>query len=263
VAETLNIESLCYRCDPLSPLPDAAFGEVDLYPVFDLSEPLATLAQIPSSNRGLDDAIRVLTDRLAAFMEAGCVSVRIALPQTYCFVRNSRKKEVDDLLHRLTAGERLSTEEENQLLSSLLIGLSYPITEKGLVLLLATEAEERELMALYDYLALNHAVSETLLITARPWEYADLFVRHTTRTAKGLPSLLPISEDFSALATSFPISAAILPCEKVNDVVSLADGYRLRGRLAQALSTFDADPDVLVSLAEDVVYGNIKNRFSI
>ena len=263
VAEALNIESLCYRWDPLSPLPDPAFGEVDLYPIFDLSDPLATLAQISSSDKGLDDAIRVLINRLTAFLAAGGTSVRIALPKSYRFSRNSRKKEVDDLLHRFTAGERLSTEEENQLLTSLLVALSYRITENDLVLLLATEAEESELMALYDYFALNHAFPETLLITAHPWEYSDLFARHTHRTPKGLPSLLPIAEDFTALATSFPIGAVILPCGKIDDVVSLADGYRLRSKLAQTLGSYEADPDILTSLMEDVVYGNIKNRFGI
>ena len=263
VAEALNIESLCYRWDPLSPLPDPAFGEVDLYPIFDLSDPLAMMAKISPSDGGLADVIQVLSDRLTVFLAAGCASVRIALPKSYRFSRNSRKKEVDDLLYRLTAGERLSTEEENQLLTSLLIALSCRITENDLVLLLATEAEESELMALYDYFALNHIVPETLLVIPYPWDYADLFARHTHRTPKGLPSLLPIAEDFAALATIFPIGAAILPCGKVHDVVSLADGYRLRGRLAQALCAYDTDPDVLASLTEDVVYGNIKNRFGI
>ncbi len=263
VAEALNIESLCYRCDPLSSLPTHAFGEVDLYPVFDLSDPLATIANASPSDRGLDDAIRRLTERLAVFMEAGCTSVRIVLPKSYRFSRNSRKKEVDDLLWRLMAGKCLSTEEENQLLTALLIGLSYPITEHDLILLLHTEAEESELIALYDYFALNHAAPEALLITARPWDYADFFARHTHRTAKGIPSLLPVFEDFTTLAASFPIGATVLPCGKISDVISLAEGYRLREKLAQALSAYDADFDILSSLAEDVIYGNIKNRFSI
>ncbi len=263
VAEALNIESLCYRWDPRSPLPDPTFGKVDLYPIFNLSDPLATLATIPQFDGGLADVIQVLTDRLTAFLEAGCVAVRIILPKTYRFFRNSRKKEVDDLLHRLMGGEHLSTEEENQILTALLIALSYHIPENRLTLLLETEAEEDELIRLYDYLALNETILETLLITAHPKEYKTFFGRHTHRTEKGLPSLLPVSEDFATLTMHFPVGTAILPYGPVSDAVSLAEGYRQRDLLVKTLMKLDAAPEALTSLAEDLVYGNIKNRFGI
>ena len=263
VAEALHIESLCYRHHPLAPVCRLTFGTVDLYPIFDLSEPLATLAAIRSSDGGFDSAVQILTDRLAAFLSAGCVSVRIALPKPYRFARNSRKKEVDDLLLRLTMGKHLSIEEENQLLTALLISLSVYIIENGLVLLLATEAEECELIALYNYWNLNHITPEALLVTPRPWQYQDLFSRHTCRTAKGLPSLFPITEDFTTMRTSFPLGAGILPCGDIRDTVSLTEGLYQRSMLIKALASYEAPPDMLNSLAEDIVYGNIKNRFAI
>lgn len=263
VAEALNVESICYRCDPLiSPAP-LTFGQVDVYPIFDLASPLSTLASLPSAGQSMTKAVKELTDRLADFLAAGCVSVRFVLPKTFRFARTSRKKEVDDLLCRLAEGGGLSIEEKNQLLTSLVISLSRSITERGLILLLDTEAEENELIALYDYLALNGSVPETLLCTPLPTNYRTFFARHTVRTEKGLPSLLPVGEDFRTLAVSFPIGTAVLPCGTVCDTVSLAEGFRQRKALTEALAAFDAEPDTLASLAEDVVYGNIKNRFSI
>ncbi len=261
VAQALNVESICYRLPPLSPLPETDFSGVDLYPVLDLTDPVGTLSQ--AKTEALADAVALLKERLAAFREAGCVSARMILPKTYRFVRNSKKKEIDDLLLKARRGNPLTSEEQNQLLTAFTVSLSALLKEEGVILLLETEADADELTRLYDYLALNGIVPETVLTVRHVKDYLPFLLRHTTRTEKGLPSLLPVGDDLASYAERFPIGAAILPNGNVCDVLSLAEGHLQRERMASALLPLGADADTLSSLAEDVAYGNIKNRFGI
>ena len=263
ILEAWGVESLCYRVPALASPFTVSLPGVDLYPIFNLSDPLSVLAALPASCETMEEAFFTLSARLDTLLSQGCVSVRMTLPKSYQFFRNSRKKEVDRLLLRLKTGESLAAEEENQLLTSLLIAMAHRIKETNLPLLLETETEETALIQLYDYLALNQIVPETLLITERPKAYKVFFGRHTDRTEKGLPSLMPVSEDISALIRDFPIGTAILPCHDACDIVSLAEGYHGRSSLTKLLEELDSDPETLMSLAEDVAYGNVKNRFSI
>ena len=261
VEQALNVESICYRHPALSTLPKLDFPGVDLYPVFDLADPVGTLSQTGAAT--LADAVALLKDRLTAFREAGCVSARMILPKAYRFVRNSKKKEIDDLLLKARGGNALAAEEQNPLLTAFAVSLSALLKEAGIILLLETKADADELTRLFDYLALNAIVPETVLTVPQAEDYQRFLLRHTVRTEKGLPSLLPVEDDLSSYAKCFPIGAAILPQRNVCDVLSLAEGFLQRKKLASTLLSLGTDLDTLSSLAEDITYGNIKNRFGI
>jgi hypothetical protein len=263
VARALNIESVCYHHPALSPLPETNDPGVDLYPIFDLEDGVSALLSPFFGERGLTDTMAILSQHLDTFIKAGCLSARFVLPRHYAFSRNSRKKEIDDLLGRGRRDNNLSFDEQNQLITALLIALADELSRRNVSLLLATEAAEEQLIALYDYLSLNGIVPETVLLTDSPKAYSAFFDRHTVRTDKGLPSLLPVPQSLATYATCYPIGAAILPCGEVSDVLSLADGMYQRRRIASVLASLPSDPDALVSLSEDIAYANIKNRFSI
>lgn len=263
VAQALQIESLCYRHPVLSPLPKTDFPGVDLYPIWDLQNPIYMFSRPSRFYLDMEDLVKDLEASLSAFLSAGCVSVRLALPKTYTFSRNGRKREIDNLLYKIQNKETLTSDEQNQWITSLLISLAALWKQRNLVLLLETVAEEEELNRLYDYLAMNRIIPETVWIAPSASVCSHILRRHTFRTAKGLPSLLPVTDPISMLARDFPIGSTMVPSGDIYDIVSLAEGCRHRKLLIQALADLEAPPDILSSLAEDVAYGNIKNRFGI
>ncbi len=263
VAVALNIESICYRIPALSPLPQTTWEGVDLYPVFDWGDPIITLLDPSFGSKGLAQTAVTLGERLPPFLHAGCVSVHLQLPKYYTFLRNSRKKEVDDILLKGRQGNALTIEDKNVLATAFAVILAQALTEHRLTLLLTTDADEEELIRLYDYLALNQITPHTVLLSHTPERYASWFCRHTVRTEKGLPSLLPTTDRLRHYAAHFPLGCAILPCRNVIDTVSLAACLWQRRQLVEDLAAISSDADILLSLAEDIVYGNIKNRFGI
>ena len=263
IVAALNVESLCYRHGPLTPIPKETAMGCDVYPIWDLNDMIETARHSLFDHISIQDVVCRWTASLPDFLASGCVSARIALPRRYRFRRNSRKREVDESLQRLCQNEALSDDELNALATALILAVSDVLKSQGLVLLLETEADPEELIRLFDYLALNDILPETVLITVQPQSYLPLFRRFTQRTEKGLPSLVAVSDDITDTLKAFPIGPALLPCGAVTDVVMLADSFRRRNQLLQHLESLDGDPETLSSLAEDVVYGNIKNRFGI
>ena len=144
-------------------------------------------------------------------------------------------EEIDELLIKSRRGESLTEEERRQLMTAFLIAWSNVQKEASLTLLLETAVPEDELLLLYDYWALNGAVPETVFLFRHAENYAELLNRHTVRTEKGLPSLLPVSEDLARYAPHFPIGTALLPCNHVCDVLSLTEGVLSRQHLAAVL----------------------------
>ncbi len=263
VATALNIESICYRHPALLPLPQTDWEGIDLYPVFDLGDPVVTLLDPSFGEKSLAQTAEDLEKKLLPVLHAGCVSAHLQLPRHYAFLRNSRKKEIDDILRKGRHGEFLTPDEPNALITAFVVILAQALAEHRLTLLLTADAEEEELIRLYDYLALNQIAPETVLLSRTPERYTSWFRRHTVRTEKGLPSLLPSSDRLGDYAERFPLGCAILPCRDIIDTVSLAEGLRQHRYLAKDLAPLSADTDTLLSLAEDIAYGNIKNRYGI
>ncbi len=261
VVQALNVESVCYRLAPDASLPTKLALGCDLYPILDLSR--LTDTAVASSATTAEGVVDAWAQELPALTEAGCVSARILLPRRYRFLRNSRKREVDEILLRLRRGEGVSDDESNALVTALMSAVLPRLQAHSLVLLLETEADAEEVTLLFEHLTSHGVLPEILLITRRPEDYLPLCHRFIRRTPKGLPSLLAVSDQWEALTEGYPLGLAVLPFGAPADLLSLAGAERKRQQLAAHLATLEGDPESLASLAEDVVYGNIKNRFGI
>ncbi len=285
VLSALGVESLCYRRAPCEHGEMPVCPGVDLYPILDLGTPDGFLAGFsgPSSGAaeeaGLDAVFGMLESEILRLTEDGGRTVALALPYGWRFRRNTRRREVDGALRYLkkdpetavgwSVADGLTPDGLNELRTEFLIRLAGLMSSRSLFLRLEVPdgAVFSGLFSLFRYLHRNGTVPETGFVCRDPLSCLPLLRAFSFRTEKGLPGLIPIAEDPAALAGVFPIGASMLFCGEIRDFVSVAGVLRRRETLSVFLSDLgrreQIDPETLSSLGEDVVYGNIKNRFSI
>ena len=257
----LNIPSLNYRLSPLAPLTSLSTEELSLRPLWDLGHaPEATVTHPENHCGSFEKFTSCLKERLTAFQALECPGICLTLPNRYRFIRNSKKQEINNIYLALKDGKKVSDEELWAWQTALAVHVATLAHQENLPVILNTEASEEELIALYDYLALNRAVPETLFRSATP--YRRFTVRFAFRTEKGLPGIVPLSDNPETLSQWFPIGHSILFSETPRDNVELTEVYQHRRNLAVFLETVE-EWDSLDSLTEDIVYINTLNRFGM
>ena len=270
IASLLSVESICYRIDPLSAPPTLDFPGVDLYPLPDFGDTPTALLTSPSIHaESLDEFLATLDRQLTQYAEQGAVSVRLGLPYRYGYRRNSKRKELDDAYRfcRTHTLSELSPETREELETALAVAIATFCKEKELTLLLAPDCHVDEVTALYRYLSLNRAVPETVLYHNDPAQWVPFVSQFTFRSERGLPGILLLADRLAEWIPHFPIGTALLPCHAVTDPIALAGTFQQRQALAEMLDALGEacgiDEEILCSLAEDLVYANVKNRFGI
>ena len=268
ILTAFSVESLGYRVSPLAKHTAPYCPGVDCYRILDLGT--APSAQIPSSEHtaeNLESFLTALLDAINTETSCGAVALHMQLPHRFAFERNSKKMELEEHYRYSRSGKTLSYPKQCELDTAIAIAVASRCAAKRLPLLLTASCHEQELIALYRYLSLNHAVPETVLYGKTPANLQPFLSAFAFRTERGLPGLLPISRDIGALAPYFPLGAAILPCSSFTDPITLGGIVGQREALAETLAilgdTNGIDGETLSSLAEDIVYGNVKNRFGI
>ncbi|MBE6637757.1 MAG: glucuronate isomerase [Ruminococcaceae bacterium] len=270
IAALLSVESLCYRVNPFEAPLTLSFPDIDLYPLPDLGDtPTAWLTSPSHHAESLDQFLETLFRQLAQYAEHGAVSVRLGLPSHFTYRRNSKRKELDETYRFYCShpSSEFTSEALYELETAIAVSVAAFCQKNGLSLLLAPACRVEEVIALYRYLSLNRSIPETLVYLNDPTPWQPFFAQFTFRTEYGLPGLLPLSDPIIPYAAMFPLGAALLPDHAITDPIALASGYRKRKSIAQALAAlgeaYSVDEETLCSLAEDIVYGNIKNRFGI
>ncbi len=292
----LGVEALALRTRPFTSPEALSFPDTEIKRIFDLSDAAASPRALKKLLlRGLPDPstdlpFSVFTDRLLAsleeFYEADACALRLALGSSFRFCRNPRKRELDGVAASLLDGKAVGEEGENALATSLLLTLLDAARERGLPVILSVgDGDCREIHALFRHMA-SHTGLPRILLIGQPASLLPLAEAFAFRTERGFPGILPILPSFpvtgafspeetspaggaafptlAEYARLYPARFLLLPCETVNDPVSLFLCRLRHDSLRQAVNALlPTDPEEAESLAEDIGYANIRNYFSL
>jgi hypothetical protein len=112
-----------------------------------------------------------------------------------------------------------------------------------------------ELNNLYSYLKLNNILPNNTIINCpiSP-ELENFIIEYVHRNPYGIPSIVPVSQNYKELSRLYPIGFAIKSADNITDIVKIAAYISESQSLAEL---YDEE------ICENITYVNIKNRFQI
>lgn len=245
---SINVESICYPIDPFSE-PATIKNDVDVYTILDLNNIISQIKSPNNSCNTLDEFIGKLKD---SEMHS---SIRISLDNNYFFARNSKKYELQNCYCNIKSNKDVSLVDINSIITSIIVEIAGTPSISCKPVIISVKCPVSELNNLYSYLKLNNILPNNTIINCpiSP-ELENFIIEYVHRNPYGIPSIVPVSQNYKELSRIYPIGFAIKSADNITDIVKIAAYISESQSLAEL---YDEE------ICENITYVNIKNRFQI